>query len=420
MPQYFGIPNPLFDLTVVRICIIILLVFITFDFSRLRGFIDCIVSEKFSLVLLPYIFVLIYTMVVRTDLNTLLNPAIEILELYLLIYIIKDSLGIRKAVNLTLAFMYILILLGFVEIIMEKSPFSYLETIKGTYTGGFVRGDSYRIMSSCIHSIGYGMLLVSSLPFVGLDFDGKSYNVFYRPFLLLGYIVNIFSTGSRSSLGIMFVELLVMLILSDKKYLRKNIFILIISTTGFIVLVFLLQGTSFGKYILLQITSTLDSVFGTQMSLKYGAEGVLAESASYRKLLLKVFSVGWLNPLVGIGRSRGFRTEIDGLLVESIDNYYVAEYIRYAYPGMISYIFFLLYFIFNSVKDVYKTRSALIRAVLIGIVSYCLHLYIADSLQTLKYLYVLFAIYVCCDKTEYIPENKGKYFRKKESKYVRK
>jgi predicted PurR-regulated permease PerM len=219
----------------------------------------------------------------------------------------------------------------------------------------------------------------------------------------------------------MFAEIFLMIILSDKEYHRKNLLVVVSSITAFVVIVFVLQGTSFGKYVLLQITSLIDSFLHTQLSVKYGGDTTqLGQSASYRKLLQQVFHVSWLNPILGIGRKRAFSSEINGLVVQSIDNFYIAEYIRYAYPGMLSYIAIIIYMLYKMLKDAFQTRSALIRTLFIGTVCYCMHLYIADSLQTLKYLYVLFALFICSDKTPFIPQEKGKYFGKRESKYVRK
>jgi hypothetical protein len=421
MPQYFGIPNPFFDLTLVRIAIIILLIFIICDYTRIRDFVTCIINEKISRVLIPYFVVLLYTMVLRIDINAFLNPFIELLEMYLLIYVIKDSLGTEKTVKLIQAYIYALIIIGFIEMVIQVSPFSFLVTVDDVYTGRFIRGGHYRIMNNCNHSIGYGMLLVTALPFAGYDVEKETYNLFRRPLLLIGIIVNIFATGSRSSLGIMFAEIFLMLILSDKEHHRENIFAIVSGLVAFTVFVFVFQGTAFGKYVLLQITSLIDSFFNTQFSLKYGADLThLNQSAAYRDLLHQVFKVGWLNPFLGIGRKRGFASEVNGLVVQSIDNFYIAEYIRYAYPGMLSYIAVIIYMVYAMLKDVVKTHSALIRTLFIGTVCYCMHLYIADSLQTLKYLYVLFALYICADKTPFTPDEKGKYFGKRESKYVKK
>ncbi|WP_029321000.1 hypothetical protein [Butyrivibrio sp. AE3004] len=416
MPQYFGVPNPIFDLTIVRISIIILLIFIALDYGRLHAFIDMIFNEKMSAILLPYLIVIFYTMVLRVDFNALLNPLIEILEMYLLIYVIKDSVGVDKTVKLIIAFVYLIIILGFVESFTQESPFSYLVTIDGIYTGRYIRGGHYRIMSNCGHSLGYGLMLMTMMPFAGYDVEKNEFNIFRRPLLLIGIIVNIFNTGSRSSLGIMFVELALMLFLSDRKYLKNNLLITTVSLIVFFAVTFATQTTPLGKYILLQLTSLVDSIFETQYSIKYGANyQQLIQSKAYRELLKRIFKVQWLNPILGIGRKRSFTSLVDGKVVASIDNFYIAEYVRYAYPGMYSYQFYLAYMGIKMVIDIFKTRSAIVRAMFVGMVSYCYHLTIADSLQTLKYLYILFAIYICCDKKPYIPSEKGKYYNNRKS-----
>ncbi|WP_029233675.1 O-antigen ligase family protein [Butyrivibrio sp. VCB2006] len=422
MPQYFGIPNPIFDLTTVRVGIIFLLIFIICDYDRSVDFVSMIKQEKMSLVLLPYMFVLIYTMVLRADINAFLNPFIEILEMYLMIYVIRDSLGVDRAYKLVLGFLTTLIILGFYESFTHKSPFFVLMTIDNLPIEAFVRGGHYRVMSSCVHSLGYGLLLIAAMPFVGYDVEKKEYNILRRPLLLIGVIVNIFMTGSRSSLGIMFGELFLMLILSERKYFRQNMFYLTTSITLFAIVVFALQKTSFGEYVLLQLTSVIDSVFGTTYSIKYGADMMaLTSSSAYRDQLKGIFRVTWLNPILGYGRKRAFSGVVEGHVIKSIDNYYIAEYIRYAYPGMFAYIFFLVYMGIKMLVDMYRTRSALIRAMFIAGVCYALHLYIADSLQTLKYLYIIIAFYLCADKTPYVPpEGKSKYIGKRVSKYVKK
>ena len=182
----------------------------------------------------------------------------------------------------------------------------------------------------------------------------------------------------------------------------------------FVVVIICLQKTSFGNYVLLQLTSVIDALLGTEYSVAYGADLMaLTGSTAYRDQLKSIFSVSWLNPLVGIGRKRNFQAEINGTVIISVDNFYIAEYIRYGYPGMISYIIFLLYMVINMVRDMYRTKSALIKTIFIGSFCYLLHLYIADSLQTLKYLYLLFAIYLCCDRNEQVFENKSRYIKKR-------
>ena len=110
---------------------------IIYDDERKVAFADLILHSRLTLVLLPYMFVLLYTMVLRADINAFLNPFLEILSFYLLIYVIQNVLGVEKTVRYLLGFLYLMTILGVVEYAMGRSPFSYLETIKGIYTGRF-------------------------------------------------------------------------------------------------------------------------------------------------------------------------------------------------------------------------------------------------------------------------------------------
>ncbi len=421
LPQYFGLPNPVFDLTAVRIMIILVFALVVSDYERNKHFWGVIFKEKIGLLLIPYIVVLTYTMVLRVDINAFLNPIIEIIEMYLLIYLIKETFGIDDFIRLIMVFIYLLVFLGFVEIVTGTTPFVYLKTINGIYTGRFVRGGHYRIMSCASHSLGYGLMLVTMLPFSGYDVDTKEYNVFRRPILLLLLMVNVFQTGSRSTLGVAFGEIAFMFILSDRKYLKANVVYLATSFVTFCLVLAATFKTSFGNYIMLQLTSLIDSVFDTSYSVAYGADILqLRQSKAYRELLKEIYHVDWVNPILGLGRQRGFRSLVNGRVVKSIDNFYIAEFLRYAYPGEISYIAFLVLTMLGMLRDIIKTRSGIIRMCLIGSVMYCLNIKVVDSLQTLKYLYVLFAIYVCADKTPYVPQkNKSRYFKKEKMYFAR-
>ena len=418
LPQYFGIPNPVFDLTAVRIMIIITMALIVSDYGRNCAFGDVLLKEKVGPVLLPYTIVLIYTMVLRADINAFLNPFIEIFEMFLLIYLIKDSLGEEGVINLLMVCIYTLVFLGFVEMAMRESPFFMLKTIKSFPVTRFVRDGHYRIMSSANHALGYGLMLVTMIPFAGYDVKTKEFNVFRRPILLLLLMVNVFQTGSRSTLGVAFAEILMMVAFSDLKYLKANLFYLAVTLVAFCMVLAATFKTSFGNYIMLQLTSLVDAVLGTSYSVNFGADALLLrQSAAYRDLLKEIFHVDWVNPLLGIGRKRAFTSLVNGRVVKSIDNFYIAEFVRYAYPGMYSYMFFLGYMLYGMARDIVKTRSGLIRMCFVGASMYCYNIKVVDSLQTLKYLYVLFAIYICADKTPFEPEEKKSKYLKKEKFY---
>jgi hypothetical protein len=399
MPQYFGLALPVFDFTLLRIMIVLIAFMIIVDDQRKNDFGNLILQSKLTIVLIPYMMVISYTMVLRADINAFLNPFIEIFSLFLLIYVIQYVLGVERTMNILVKYVYLLAILGIVEYIIGRSPFSYLETIKGIYTGRFVRSGSYRIMGPCNHSLGYGLLLVASTPIACIDFKENHISLMRRPILVLLLFANVFLTGSRSTLGVFIAEI-IMIFLFTKKSEKKKFII------SFIVFVFALAAflavgykTKIAQYILLQIANMIDTVFGTEYSLMFGGNtDALSSSSNYRAQLKYIFTVSWLNPILGIGRKRSFSSEINGSYIESIDNFYIAEYVRYAYPGLIAYAFFLIYYLIGMIKRSISEADAVYKAVFVGTVFYLINLNWVDSLQTLKYMYIWVAIFICMER----------------------
>ena len=209
-----------------------------------------------------------------------------------------------------------------------------------------------------------------------------------------------------------------MFFVSSRKNQKKFLMICVLLIAALAVFLVVFQNTALGSYMMLQITTILDEILGTEMSVKYGAnQSSLSSSSNYRAQLKYIFQVDWLNPLLGIGRKRTFAAEINGSFVRSVDNFYIAEYIRYAYPGLISYIIFVGYFVIEMIKKIRKGQSALIKVILMGIICYLINLKWVDSLQTLKYLYVAFAIYAALAEEE---DNSAKKITVFESKYIKK
>lgn len=420
MPQYFGIPLPLFDLSILRITIIMLVILILSDTQRKYDFVNVITGSKCTKVIIPYLAVVTYTMILRVDINAFLNPFIEIFSMYLLIYVIKNVFGVEKTIRYILIFMYILTILGLFEYVIKRSPFSYFETIKGLYTGRFIRSGSYRIMGPCIHSLGYGLLLIAVLPLACLDFKENTIDILHRPVLFFLTVANIIFTGSRSTLSMLFVELILLFILSDKKYKKKFILLGLVIFAVLALFLTLFHNSGLARYILLQLTSIIDEIFGTQYSVAYGANlSALGSSSNYRDQLKYIFNVEWLNPIIGIGRKRSFSALINGSYVQSVDDFYIAEFIRYAYPGMIAYIFFIIYFLVNMLRDAIKKHSALCKILFAGCLCYIINLKWVDSLQTLKYLYIMLALYMGIDWKKFASSQKEKAEKSKHSKYIR-
>lgn len=343
MPQYFGLPTPAFDLTFLRIMIVILVLAMLNKNERKQNFLDVLRDFKLGRFLIPYLIVITYTMVLRADINAFLNPFIEIVSFFLLIYVMKYEVGPVKTFQILRVFMYILAILGIIEFVIGRSPFSFLETIKGIYTGRFVRNGHYRIMGPAIHSLGYGLMLMCMIPFVCYDEKKEEISLFHRPVLLCLLFLNILLTGSRSTLAVFALEIVLVIFVSSKQVLKRTFLLLIVFVLGVILLELLIYNTSIGQYVMLQFTCVLDEVFGTSYSVAYGADpNALGSSSNYRDQLKYIFQLDWMNPFLGIGRKRSFSAEINGSYVRSVDDFYIAEFIRYAYPGLISYALWLI------------------------------------------------------------------------------
>ncbi|BCN29017.1 hypothetical protein [Anaeromicropila herbilytica] len=399
LPQYFGIPFPLFDFTVIRIMIIVMILLIFGEKQRQQQLFE-VMSRTYSKVLIPYLIVLTYTLVLRVDINALLNPLIELISLYLLIYIIQYCLGIKKTLHYLLIFSYIIAFLGLIEFVIHRSPFSYLETIKGIYTGAFIRSGQYRIMGPAIHSLGYGLMLIIMIPICCFDIEKQEINILKNKLLFLAIAANIFFTGSRSTLIVFFLEVVMLALFSPKVNKKKFFIIGGVFIVIFISMLIVFRNIPFINSIIIQIVSVIDELLGTTYSVKFGADiSALSSSSHYREQLKYIFQIDWLNPWIGLGRKRSFACEINGSFIQSVDNFYIAEYIRYAYPGMISYIIFLLYFLIRMLKNSIQKKSQISKMLFIGSLGFCINLLWVDSLQTFKYLYILFAIFSC------LPEN---------------
>jgi hypothetical protein len=419
LPQYFGLPVPLFDFTVLRIMIILMFFFVLSIKDKKQQFFALVAKAPFSIVLIPYLLVLTYTMILRTDVNAFLNPAIELISFYLLIYVIQHGIGVNKTLRYILIFSYILASLGLIEYVLQRSPFSYLETIKGIYSGRFIRSGYYRIMGPSIHSLGYGLILITMVPIVCYDIEKEEINILKHKILFVMVALNIFFTGSRSTLSVFLLEVAMLALLSNRTNKKKLILIGGFFAAVCIAFLFVFQNTSVAKYILLQITSVLDELLGTTYSVKYGADiEALGSSSNYREQLKYIFQVDWLNPLVGLGRKKDFSCEINGSFIRSVDSFYIAEYIRYAYPGMICYLAFLFYFLIRMLKNCIRRKSQISKMLFIGSLCYCINIIWLDSNQTLKYLYILFAIFVSLQMNG-SDGNKERGKKKLHSKYIK-
>lgn len=393
IPQYFGIHIG-FDFTATRMLNMVILVYFFFNRKAGNHFIRSLIDVQMTPYLALYMVVMVYTTVLRVNVNTFFLNFLDILTFYMVYYGIRYSIGIKKTIDWTVKVAWVLGIYGIVEYALSYSPMiKYLMTLPNAAKVVY-RSGQYRIMGPCVHSIGYGMMLLMLIAIICIDYENDEMYLFQHPALYILLMLNMFLTGSRGPLGLAVLESVLIVLFSKGKKRKKTIFILCILLILFVVAEAALFRTSIGQYIMMQIASIVDQVFGTSFAVLYGADTTwLSQSSSYREFLPRVFTVDWLNPLLGQGANATTGFEFDGVYIKSMDNFYVALYIRYAYPGLITFALFQIMTLFFMIKTGIKHKSGLSIVLAIGLFSYYISLFWADYLQTTKYMYILIAIY---------------------------
>lgn len=392
MPQYFGVHIG-YDITCARLSNMLILGYMLLNQKVLSHFVTTSLQCEIVVPMLMYLFVAAYTMVFRTDINAFFLVFLEVLSLFMLIYGIRYVIGYKRAIRFVIGCAYFLGIYGLVEFAYGRSLFlQFFRTVPTAVVNSY-RSGHYRIMGSCGHPLAFGLVLLLFIAIACLDVEKNEIYLFKRPVLLLVLLVDVFLTGSRSTLGIAAVEVVVIILLSNRNNRIRSIFYGCVAFFCFVLFLLLFHSTGAGQYIMGQIMSLVDQLLGTSYAAKYGVDiTTLQNSEGYRDALPYIFTLDWLNPFIGRGSHFG-GAEINGVFVQSIDNYYVLQYIKYAYPGLVSYVLFMIVTVVVAVKHVIRNKSAVTKVLLIGMFFYFFNLWWVDALQTLKYVYVYVAIF---------------------------
>ena len=401
MPQYFGLHIG-WDITCTRLANIVLILYGLFNAKVFSLFVSTAMKCSLIVPLLAYLFVALYTMIFRVDVNAFMLVFLEMLTLLMLIFAIRYVIGCRRAIYVTIYCAYFLGIYGMVEYVAGYSLFlRFLRTVP-TAVKNCYRSGHYRIMGPCGHPLGYGLLLLLFIPLACYDCEKDEVFLLKRPVLLGILMLNVFLTGSRSTLGIALVEMFAILLVSKRNEMKKSVMGLLGALIVLAIFLLLTFKTSIGRYLLMQITSVLDQVFGTEMAAYFGADvNTLKNSEAYREFLPRIFTLDWLNPILGRGVKRSFGADIvtpDGgvVYISSVDNYYICQFIKYAYPGLICYCLFLLVIVITMIRTIIKLKRGIFKVLFIAVLCYFVNLWWLDALQTLKFVYVIIAIFYAC------------------------
>ncbi len=404
LPTSFGVRLVFFDLTSFRFFVIIIM-YMILKSERKRGeFWEVIKYCKNLYFVGAYIFVVGYTNLLHGEINQTIYWSINGALLFLLIsYLIQYHYGMELFIKRIRAYAWILCVLSPLELVLGFSPFTLLDTLNKNI-GSTTRFGSIRILGNCTTNNGYGLYLLILLSIVCIDYKRREMNIKKNMLLILMIAVNVFLTGARLATGLVVLELALLTLCVNKNKLGKTILIeLGILSTGILIL-FAFRNVGAFEGVIRTILTAVDTVLGTSYSVAYGADsGTLYNSTYYRELLYKntIFS-DWLNPWFGRGANYSFRMYIEGYYIYSCDNFYVAQYIGYAWPGLITWFVMSLAFF----KDALMMRKNIALALATGIFVYFIGLWYLDHLQTFPFMFAVFAI-IYSLKRESIREKRG-------------
>ena len=197
MPQYFGIHIG-YDLTCTRLADLLIVLYMFLNRKILTHFGDMVIHHIFIIPFAIYLFVSIYTMVCRVDINAFFLVFLEILTFYILVYGIRYIVGWKRAIKLSIGCAYFLGIYGLIEFFCGQSIFlKFFSTVPNSVANSY-RSGFYRIMGPCGHALGYGLLLLLFIALACMDIEKDEVYLFKRPFLIGLLYVNVFLTGSRN------------------------------------------------------------------------------------------------------------------------------------------------------------------------------------------------------------------------------
>ncbi len=395
-PPYFGVDLGIFDLTASRLFLIMSLYIIWNSPFCKHNFLSVLKMKNMLLGMFFFWGVCVVDNVYRRSFGGIFQVLVDtLLGFWLLVYLFLFEYDLGDVIRKIQAYSFFLGVMGFIEVIIKKSPFSYLNTLHyGQETAE--RLGLIRICGPCTTSNGYGLLLLMLIPLACIDYDNNRISIMKNKLLILILACNVFFSGTRLALGVMFLELIVIIRFVEAKERKTTLFFAMLFVFVFGLMLIVLKNTSFAQSILRALFQVVDTVLGTTYANAYGSSSEqLARSNYYRQLLLQVFKLDYLNPIMGRGSTYSFSYVIEGYWLRSVDNYYVHIYIMYAYPGLVLFLLMTLQMLRYMLQGIKRYDSAIVKGCFIATISYYIGLWYLDQLQTYKIMYVIFAVVVC-------------------------
>ena len=404
LPQYFGIPLPGFALTAQRIMLICLFLAIFASKERRDSF---FISNTGSMggpavICSLFIFVSLVTAILQSDPKSFLNffadaflPMLLMAYMAAKVFTLKELLGFFKV---TLIVVCITCYLD--SLVLHKNPYSFIHTIASISGGSTWRAASYRVAAMASHPIGLGMYFILMTPLLCIDCDKRSVNIAKNWGTLLLVCGAVLLTGSRMPQALFALELLVLFLLTERSVKRVIIpYMLVFGALVVLIVVLFHDESHIRRYVILNLYQVVDSIFGTQLVLDefgYWQWVYMNSSTDYRDLLPLILFSDDFDPLLGQGvtsvNTDNLSVTVNGRNILSVDNFYVLQYMQFAWPGLVSMVGIFVYMAARCLVGAVERRSVVCKLLLLSFLLYFVNLWFVADLGTFKYAFSLFGL----------------------------
>lgn len=393
LPTYFGVRLGFFDLTALRFFEILLVWCIFKDRKRKKQLFTLIKSCQHNVWVWAYMLVVLYTNLIHPSINTIFYWITNgIIVFYCVAYLVVYEYGIDGFLNKLRQFAWIVSVISPLELVIGRPPFAFLDTLGKSNTNA--RFGSVRIMGNCTTTNGFAMYLMILFPLMCYDWEKRRIDLGKNKWLLLLMGINIFLTGSRLTVGTFVLGLFLCFIFQKRKQLAHSIIVFLVAIPIVVFTCFIFKDVEFVRNLLRTFFSAVDEILGSSYALYFGANAqTLYNSSYYRELLWQNTILGdWLNPWLGRGGNYNFAMYIEGYYILSCDNFYVGQYITYAWPGVITWLLMSGSFLVSAIKQWVRKRNRLMLTIIVSIVCYFISLWYLDQLQTFPFMIAVFGL----------------------------
>lgn len=353
------------------------------------------------LVAAPFVFVSLATSILRSDPKSFLNFfADAFLPMLLMVYLAINVFTLEELLKFFKIVLIVVCITCYLDaLILHKNPYSYIHTIRSVSGGSTFRASSYRVAAMTSHPIALGVYFVIMTPLMCVDVDRRKINIAKNWGLLLLICGSMLLCGSRMPQATFIIELAVLFVLTDRD--TKRVIVPYALVFGVIVVfaIYLLRNESHvRRYVILNLYQMIDSVLGTKLVLEeFGYwQWRYIQSWDYRNLLPLLLFSDEYDPIVGLGVKAAnydnFAAVVNGRVVGSVDNYYVLQYLQFAWPGLIIIVAVFLYMLTRCAVGLLKKRGVVCKALLLSFVLYFINLWFVADLGTFKYAFSLFGL----------------------------